>query len=451
MLLMPRLKSKLAWKPYGDFSKSFKTKLFSSSLGEQNTLRLLVYEYVSGGGFAEKPIPSSILSEGFGMLRTLVSDFKAAGHSVSTVLDSRLAVLNPPMEAECVVPVSSFQEAEAAIQKISESVDAACMIAPESNKVLQSLVTDMERVGVSSLNCRASAIGSVSDKAILLGRVKEMGLTTPATLMVNALDDVVEIRQTISGRFDFPLVFKPLDGVGCGGLSVVRNAHQIADAVAKAIQESSSNCFMAQELIHGTAVSVSLIATGSETLPISLNKQDVSLMTPEATSTYNGGQVPFDSPLEREAFVAAETVVKSFPGLRGYVGVDLVLTEKEAVVIEVNPRLTTSYVGVRKIIGFNPAQAIINSVLEHELPMNKRSVGYAVFSKVNTPKPTTEALKETYSLSGVVSPPFPVPDNDAACAFVLSHGATLKEAKAGFHEAKKRLCNILRLEGNGHW
>jgi predicted ATP-grasp superfamily ATP-dependent carboligase len=178
-----------------------------------------------------------------------------------------------------------------------------------------------------------------------------------------------------------------------------------------------------------------------------LNKQDVSLMPPEATSTYNGGQVPFDSRLKSEAFVAAETVAKSFHGLRGYVGVDLVLTEKGPVVIEVNPRLTTSYVGLRKIAGFNLAQAIINAVFEHELPANNQSRGYAVFSKVNTPKPATVALQETYRLNGVVSPPFPVPNNNAACAFILSHGATLKNATAGFHEAKKRLRNIIRLEG----
>jgi len=170
-------------------------------------------------------------------------------------------------------------------------------------------------------------------------------------------------------------------------------------------------------------------------------------VTPESTSTYNGGQVPFSSPLKREAFATAQTVVKSFLGLRGYVGVDLVLTEKGPVVIEVNPRLTTSYVGVRKIVAFNPAQAIINAVLEHELPMDKRSRGYAVFSKVQTPKPTTEALQETYRMDEVVSPPFPVAGNGTAYAFVLSHSATLKEARAGFHEAKKRLRSILRSEG----
>jgi predicted ATP-grasp superfamily ATP-dependent carboligase len=396
-------------------------------------------------------MPPSILSEGFSMLRTIISDFKAAGHFVITVLDSRLAVLNPPIGADCIVPVSSSQETEEAVKKVSESADAAYIVAPESNQVLQSLVAGIEQAGVSSLNCSASDIGKVSDKSALLERAKEMGLPTPATVIVSIREDVAEIKRAVNSRLGFPLIIKPVDGVGCAGLSVVRNENQVASAVAKVIRESSSEYFMAQELIHGTAVSVSLLSTGSQALPISLNKQDISLMPPESTSTYNGGQVPFNSPRKREAFALAETVVRSLRGLRGYVGVDLVLTEKGPVVIEVNPRLTTSYVGVRKIAGFNPAQALINSVVEHELPHDSQNAGYAFFSKVTTPKPTTEVLQKTYGMDEVVSPPFPVSDDSTAHALVLSHGATLKEAVAGFHEAKKRLHSILRLEGNGHW
>ena len=405
-------------------------------------MKLLIYEHVSGGGFADKSIPLGILSEGFGMLRTLISDFKAAGHSVTTVLDSRLAVLNPPIEADCIVPVSSSREAEAAIQKISESADAAYIIAPESNQVLQSLVASIEQAGLPSLNCRASAIGKVSDKAVLHERLKKLGCLRLRQYLLTHLTMSRKSSRAISGKLEFPLIFKPVDGVGCGGLSVVRNENQVASAVDKIIRESSSKYFMAQELIHGIAVSVSLISTGSEALPISLNKQNVSLMTPESISTYNGGLVPFNSPLKREAFATAETTVKSFRGLRGYIGVDLVLTEKEPVVIEVNPRLTTSYVGMRKVVSFNPAQAMINAVLKRELPANNQSVGYAFFSKVETPKPTTEALQETYGMDAIVSPPFPVSCNGTAYALVLSHRATLKEAMSGFNEAKKRLLNI---------
>jgi len=411
-------------------------------------LKLLVYEHVSGGGYADKSIPVGILSEGFSMLRTLVADFKAAGHSVSTVLDSRLVALNPPISADYTVPVFSFRNAERAIQKLSESVDAACLIAPESNQVLQSLVASIEQADVPSLNCRASAIANVSDKAAMFQHVKEMGLPTPATVLISACDDVARIKQIICGSLSFPLIVKPVDGVGCAGLSIVNSEQQVAEAVTKAISESVSKHFMAQELVHGVAASVSLLATESDVLPVSLNKQDISLMPPEATSTYNGGQVPFDSPLKSETFAAAEAVVKSFHGLRGYVGVDLVLTEKRSVVIEVNPRLTASYVGLREIAGFNLAQAIIDAVFENKLPTDNQSRGYAVFSKVNVPKPATADLQETYRLSEVVSPPFPVAADGRACAFVLSHGDTLKKATAGFHEAKKSLLSIIRLEGN---
>ena len=46
------------------------------------------------------------------------------------------------------------------------------------------------------------------------------------------------------------------------------------------------------------------------------------------------------------------------PGLQGYVGVDLVLGEETCWLIEINPRPTTSYVGLRRVIDLNMAAAI---------------------------------------------------------------------------------------------
>jgi predicted ATP-grasp superfamily ATP-dependent carboligase len=71
--------------------------------------------------------------------------------------------------------------------------------------------------------------------------------------------------------------------------------------------------------------------------------------------TYHGGRTPLRHRLERRALDAARRACEIFPGLRGYVGVDLVLTESEVFVIEVNPRLTTAYLGVRAVAGENVA------------------------------------------------------------------------------------------------
>jgi len=405
-------------------------------------LRLLIYEHVSGGGFADEPIPASVLSEGFGMLRTLISDFKAAGHYVTTTLDSRLARLHPPLDADCTVPVFSSREVQAAIHKVSASADAAYVIAPETEGTLQSLVESVEQTGVASLNCPANTIEKVVDKTVLHESLTKLGLPAPETITFSVADGVEEIKRAVHGRLCFPLIFKPSNDVGCCGLSVVRNERQVAGAVGKIKRESSNKRFVAQELVTGAAVSVSLISTGSDALSISLNRQDVTIGAPDAISSYNGGLVPFDHPLRLGAFAVAEKIVKSFRGLRGYVGVDLVLTEEEAVAIEVNPRLTTSYIGLRRVVDFNVAEAIVNAVLKRELPTNIQTCGYAFFSKVETPLPTVDALQKTCEVNEVVSPPFPVSSSGAACGLVSSYAATLKAATARFREAKKRVLNI---------
>ena len=48
-------------------------------------------------------------------------------------------------------------------------------------------------------------------------------------------------------------------------------------------------------------------------------------------------------------------------GLRGFVGIDLLINVKEIFIIEINPRLTTSFIGVYDTLGINIIDLIINS------------------------------------------------------------------------------------------
>ena len=406
-------------------------------------MRLLVYEHVSGGGFADESIPADILSEGFGMLSTVISDFKAAGHNITTTLDSRIARINPPIDANCVVPVFSLHESQVNIHKFAESADAVYVIAPEIGGVLQSLVELIEQMGAASLNCLSCGIEKVSDKMAFYEFMRKLKLPLPEIMIFPVVEDLKEIKKAISRRLTFPVIFKPSNGVSCIGLSVVRNKEQVAGAVDKIKMLSSSKHFLVQELIKGVAASVSLFSTGSNAVSVSLNRQDVTIETPENCSRYRGGVVPFGHPLETKAFEVAEKIVKSVPDLRGYVGIDFVLTEDEAVTIEVNPRLTTSYVGLRSVINFNPAQAMVNAVLNRELPTQVESCGCTVFSKIETPKPTMSAFQETCRMGEVISPPFPISESNVTSALITSHGATLKEASTKFRETKKRVLNTI--------
>jgi predicted ATP-grasp superfamily ATP-dependent carboligase len=143
----------------------------------------------------------------------------------------------------------------------------------------------------------------------------------------------------------------------------------------------------------------------------------------------------------------AKRVVESYSGLRGYVGVDFVLTKDGPVVIEVNPRLTTSYIGLREVVRFNPAQAMLDAALSHKLPSDMTINGCACFAKVQTTKMSSNCLRATFKMKSVVSPPFPVSSVPTAFALVSSYGATLHEAALRLKETEGNLHNISRLGG----
>ena len=55
------------------------------------------------------------------MLRCVVADFKAAGHEVTVLLDARLSKLNPPIEADCTVPIFYANEPQKFISNIANN------------------------------------------------------------------------------------------------------------------------------------------------------------------------------------------------------------------------------------------------------------------------------------------------------------------------------------------
>jgi len=382
------------------------------------------------------------MSEGYAMLRSLITDFKKEGHKVTTLIDSRLAKFNPPLEADKTIPVSSPTSLKKALKKSFKLTDAVYFVAPEANQTLQGLVEDAENSDITCLNCRVDSIETAANKMATYEKLKKTGLVFPETMMINVNESIEQMRRTM-GKFEFPMVFKPLRGISCQGLSVVSNENQVKMALNKIKKVSPDKFFLVQRPILGVAASVSLISTGKEALPITLNQQLLTLEPPNSSSSYSGGIVPLHHSLERTAMETARKAVESVKGLVGYVGVDMVLTRRVPFIMEINPRLTTSYVGLTKVVGFNPAQAIIDAVLERKIPEKVRISCCAFFSKVKVKSPCFKALLKTYELSEVVTPPFPLGDNGVACALLVSKADKLAKAKKGFKNAKNYLNRIV--------
>jgi tyramine---L-glutamate ligase len=340
-------------------------------------MRILVHEFVSGGGLAGQDVPASLVREGSAMLTALLEDLAAiGGHEIVTTIDPRFALAAPEGVDTVMLGAGKARDA-ARLEALITAADAVWIIAPESDRCLERLAAAVERRGKMLIGCGSLAVRRASDKAALPRLLAAVGVRHPETAVCRRDADLGHAARSIG----YPVVVKPARGAGCGGVGLARDGAALHRRVAAARRESGSGPLLLQRYVPGVAASVSLVADGTRAVPLALNAQSIRAA---ASFSYEGGATPLDHPLAAAAMDAARRTCEALPDVRGYVGVDLVLTETEAVVIEVNPRLTTGYLGVRAAIGGNIAAMAI-AACGGALPARpriRRSVRFSVGGRI---------------------------------------------------------------------
>ena len=79
--------------------------------------------------------------------------------------------------------------------------------------------------------------------------------------------------------------------------------------------------------------------------------------------------MPFESKYGDEAFEIAAKAVEAIDGMKGFVGVDLIINADEkdiysVYLLEINSRFTTPYVGLKEVADFNIGKSIIDIIDE---------------------------------------------------------------------------------------
>ena len=307
------------------------------------------------------------------MLWAVLADFRKLGsvHTLTT-LDCRIDLQHRELPADEVFTVEPDQR-EQVFTAMLERCDAALIIAPETDGNLARLSQIVEDRGIPLLGSFAAAVKIAGDKGSCYRLFTQAGIPTPLTVVTsNAL-----VRQA-AANFGFPLVTKPLDGVGSVGVCLIDNPADLDRAVDILQRQTGHMEILLQKFVPGIHASVSLLASGDNILPLSLNGQQMEIGCP---FTYKGGLIPLKHPLQARAFENAAKAVHLIPGLQGYVGVDMILDEQEAWVIEVNPRITTSYIGLRQVLGMNLAGMIYRASIDGVLPESVQLTGQVYFAK----------------------------------------------------------------------
>jgi predicted ATP-grasp superfamily ATP-dependent carboligase len=205
------------------------------------------------------------------------------------------------------------------IERLAPACDMGLVIAPDH---LLSKFTQILEQNTHNLGCGFMTVALCANKLRTQKILRQHGIAVP--------------EEVVAGK----KVVKPEKGCGARGVRLSEG--------------TPGEDEFAERYIDGEHLSVSLIPnrvigdacqyyTGNPPVILAVNRQIIEI-SPDGSFRYLGGETPFHPGREEEILGTARKVTEIL-GCQGYCGVDMVLAENPYVV-DVNPRITTSLVGI---------------------------------------------------------------------------------------------------------
>ncbi len=273
------------------------------------------------------------------------------------IRDRRLA---PVDFAATVVPVQT-DDYFSVLEELLVRCDAFIPIAPETNGELLRLCQLSERKACTLLSSGSSAVSIASSKLLTVKALQQAGIRCVETRLWEQEMSAEDIP------FSFPIILKPDDGIGCEGQYIIETPQQLARLTAERINnrsvwlsDSSQGMarYVVQPYLSGQAASLSVVYHPSQAHLLSANIQCIERK--ESTILLRGCKA---NELDRDGLYLeqlSQDISYAIPGLAGYVGIDFLVHRGSLSVLEINPRLTLSYIGLSDAININPAKLIFS-------------------------------------------------------------------------------------------
>ena len=332
-------------------------------------MNLFIHEYISAGGLGPEA-PPSLRAEGRAMLAALAEDFsRVPGVQVHTLLAESVSgsIGNHRGHVE-------FGAEQAAFQEMTAGADWVLVIAPEFAGILAERSRWVLEAGKKLLGSQPGAIELTADKHTLARHWARHGIATPPTYLL-ADNGAAEQR-----RCPCPAICKPRRGAGSQATFLVDDPASLASIRARARAEMPGDDFVLQPFASGQPASVTFFMGPKQRLAL---KPAAQVLSADGRFHYQGGRVPLAAELAERALILAERAVATVVGLSGMVGVDLVLGAEidgsADVVIEINPRPTTSYIGLRRLARDNLAETLLRVIFGEEAPHPRWRAGPVEF------------------------------------------------------------------------
>jgi predicted ATP-grasp superfamily ATP-dependent carboligase len=313
-------------------------------------MRLFVYEYTCANHSNDNSRAEALRTEGEAMLFAVAADLcRVPGVNCHALISAAHADLLSSLRLLGIeATVHSSESHEAHFRELARHADGTLVIAPEFDGILGQRCLWVEDVVGRLVGPSAEAVRMTGDKWELAQIWKAHSVPTPPILLAS------------SALAPYPAVLKPRFGAGSLATFLILEADELPKCHAQAEHEGWRGEMILQALVRGAPCSVAFLVGPAGTVALAPCRQ---ILSEDGRFQYQGGSLPLAPALADRAIALGRRAIECVPGLRGYVGVDVVLGHapdgSEDAVIEINPRLTTSYIGLRALAEANLGETML--------------------------------------------------------------------------------------------
>ncbi|MDD2863850.1 MAG: ATP-grasp domain-containing protein [Methylococcales bacterium] len=294
-------------------------------------MKILIFEYIT----ASSEMSESLQREGQMMLDALQANFE------------KLA------DIEVIIAIKEH------FQNQLKTVDAAWIIAPEFDEILQYFCELVENENKILLTSPSKVVAQTANKLTTFDMLTAAKIQTVPTEIFDSAKRYDKTREWI---------IKPIDGAGAENTFLLQAENDWSAL------PSVEKTFLIQPHIQGEKVSLSCIFKNGQAQLLCVNLQVFEMK--KRQFELKNIAVNFKQDDGRYQKLASQ-IASAFPDLLGYVGIDVIENETGCFVLEINPRLTTSFVQIEEKIGVNVAKLVIDCALGQ--------TPFAPFQQTNSP------------------------------------------------------------------
>jgi predicted ATP-grasp superfamily ATP-dependent carboligase len=325
-------------------------------------MKLFIYEHITSGALINTALPASLEREGNMMLHAIVEDFlQIADIEIIILRDGRLSnmtITNPALKTLHIDSEHAFQKA---YNTTKQQADFILPIAPETDGILFEIQHSILTEKGKSLGSQSNAIAISADKYQCYQVLQAHSISTPLSIIAS---EWPLLKFTSPNGY----IVKPRDGAGCVDTLFFPNQSALSFWLTK--QGNHLDQMIIQPYFVGTSISFSLLCSELGASVLSINHQHVS--EKQGTLSFSGctvNSVDISELTIEQATLLAQKVHQAVNGLWGFIGIDVVITDSDVMVVDINPRLTTSYIGLHESLQTNPAQLLLTMMNTNTLPI----------------------------------------------------------------------------------